>query len=167
MVTVAGSSCWKVEISIIEIKIRKFLRLYVLIISSFNLTFRHMKSRSDQVESTREHDKYLITEREKQKVVLEEIRNFRLSDENEIICSSVTSPSSSPEVSKERSLKEELKVVKSILEHYENFVGLYPNINSMERSTNIDELVKTRIQILYAWYNITTDLYAKIREVCF
>ncbi|EFO22624.2 STE/STE11/MEKK4 protein kinase [Loa loa] len=124
---------------------------------------RKMKSPSDQIKSTREHDMYLITEREKQKVVLEEIRNFRLNDRNEITCSSPISLST--EISNQRSLKEELKTVKGMLERYENFVTLYPNMNSMERSTNMDELVKTRIQILYAWYNITIDLYARIREV--
>ncbi|VDK84024.1 unnamed protein product [Litomosoides sigmodontis] len=121
---------------------------------------RQMKSPSDQIKSTREHDKYIIAEREKRKVILEEIRKFHL---NEITCSSSVSPST--EISNQRSLKAELKAVKDMLERYENFVALYPNISNMERSTNVDELVKTRIQILYAWYNITTDLYARIREV--
>ncbi|KAM3717480.1 Mitogen-activated protein kinase kinase kinase [Dirofilaria immitis] len=122
---------------------------------------RKMNTPSDQIKSTREHDKYLITEREKQKIVLEEIRNFHLNDRNE---------SSSPillstEISNQGSLKAELKIVRKILERYENFVMLYPNMNIMERSTNMDELVKTRIQILYAWYNVTIGLYASIREV--
>uniref|UniRef100_A0AAF5RVJ5 Protein kinase domain-containing protein n=2 Tax=Wuchereria bancrofti TaxID=6293 RepID=A0AAF5RVJ5_WUCBA len=124
---------------------------------------RQMKSPSDQIKSTREHDKYLIAEREKQKVVLEDIRNFRLNDRNEVTCLSPASPSI--EILSQRSLKEELNTVKDMLERYENFVALYPNMHSMERSTNMDELVKTRIQILYAWYNITIDLYARIREV--
>lgn len=121
-----------------------------------------MKSPSDQIKSTREHDKYIIAEREKRKVILEEIRQFHL---NEITCLSPMSPST--EISNQRSLKVELKAVRDMLERYENFVVLFPNINCMERSTNVDELVKTRIQILYAWYNITTDLYARIREVRF
>ncbi|CAG9540772.1 unnamed protein product [Cercopithifilaria johnstoni] len=124
---------------------------------------RQMKSPNDQIKSTREHDKYLIAEREKQKVILEEIRDFRLNDINEITCSSPMSPST--EMSNQRSLKAELKAAKDMLERYQDFVALYPNMNSMERSTNIGELVKTRIQILYAWYNITIDLYARIREV--
>lgn len=123
-----------------------------------------MKSPSDQVKSAREHDRYLIAEREKRKVILEVIRNFHLNDMNEITCSSLTSPST--EISNQRSLKPELRVVKDMLNCYENFVELYPNMNNMERSTNVDELVKTRIQILYAWYNITIDLYDRIREVC-
>ncbi|VDN83444.1 unnamed protein product, partial [Brugia pahangi] len=124
---------------------------------------RQMKSPSDQIKSTREHDKYLIAEREKQKVVLEEIRNFHLNDRNEVTCLSPASPST--EILSQRSLKEKLNAVKDMLERYENFVALYPNMHSMERSTNMDELVKTRIQILYAWYNITIDLYTRIREV--
>nr|CDP96326.1 BMA-MTK-1, isoform a [Brugia malayi] len=126
---------------------------------------RQMKSPSDQIKSTREHDKYLIAEREKQKVVLEEIRNFHLNDRNEVTCLSPASPSTEILSQSQRSLKEELNTVKDMLERYENFVALYPNMHSMERSTNMDELVKTRIQILYAWYNITIDLYARIREV--
>lgn len=124
-----------------------------------------MNSPSDQIKSTREHDKYLVAEREKQKVVLEEIRNFHLNDRNEITFSSSISPST--EISNQRSLKAGLKIVREILERYENFVALYPNMNIMERSTSMDELIKIRIQILYAWYNVTIGLYTSIREVCF
>uniref|UniRef100_A0A915PXE2 Protein kinase domain-containing protein n=1 Tax=Setaria digitata TaxID=48799 RepID=A0A915PXE2_9BILA len=124
---------------------------------------RQMKSATDQIKSIREQDKYLIAEREKRKVILEEILNFCLNSGSE-----ATLPSPLPStmvISSQKSLKAELKVVKNILERYEDFVALYPNINNMERSTNVNELVKTRIQILYAWYNITIDLYARIREV--
>uniref|UniRef100_A0A8R1TVV2 Protein kinase domain-containing protein n=1 Tax=Onchocerca volvulus TaxID=6282 RepID=A0A8R1TVV2_ONCVO len=124
---------------------------------------RQMNSPSDQIKSTREHDKYLVAEREKQKVVLEEIRNFHLNDRNEITFSSSISPST--EISNQRSLKAGLKIVREILERYENFVALYPNMNIMERSTSMDELIKIRIQILYAWYNVTIGLYTSIREV--
>ncbi|VDM99520.1 unnamed protein product, partial [Thelazia callipaeda] len=123
---------------------------------------RQMKSPRDQIRSTREHDKYLLVEREKQKAVLDEIRNFRLNNK---IKARLPSQPPSADSYDQNSLKAGLKLVRNLLERYESFVALFPNIISMERSTKLDESIKTRIRILYAWYNITLDLYSRIKEV--
>lgn len=124
-----------------------------------------MKPPSAQIQSTREHDQYLMAEREKQKAVLGEIRDFHFNDCNDSEASSPVSPACGP--TSQDFIKAKLKVVRDLLDRYEDFVALYPNISCMQRSANVNDLVRTRIQILYAWYNITMDLYARIREVKF
>lgn len=121
-----------------------------------------MGTPKDQLHSTREHDQYLIVERENRLSVLEEIRTFSM-DEGD---STMRSPS--PPLRETRfqdSLKAKLKRVLDLLNKYEQFVALYPNYASLQKATNITEVVRMRIVLLYVWYNTTMDLYARIREV--
>ncbi|VDN35332.1 unnamed protein product [Gongylonema pulchrum] len=123
---------------------------------------RQMKPVSVQIRSTREHDIYLLAEREKQKIILDEIRNFHVDADT-----GCASASSSCHSSEQDLLKANLKVVRCLLDRYEDFVALYPNTYCMDRANKLSEVVKVCVQILYAWYNIIMDLYTRIREVLF
>lgn len=128
--------------------------------------FREMKTFLSQVKSTSEHDNFLVGERERQKAIMREIRSFRLPDIIESEPSSGSaSPSSSYDKVRHDTMKTSVKTVRALLEKFEAFSTLFPSFASLQKITNMDEVVKKRIDILYAWYNITMDIYEKIREV--
>uniref|UniRef100_F1KR93 Mitogen-activated protein kinase kinase kinase 4 n=1 Tax=Ascaris suum TaxID=6253 RepID=F1KR93_ASCSU len=121
---------------------------------------RPMKSLLEQQCSTREHDRYIMECREKQKVVLEEIRTFHLSDSDNI---DVGSPLT--ELACRDAMKAKLKIVRALLDKYERFEALFPDSATMTKMVSIDTVLRDRIALLYMWHNITIDLYARIREV--
>uniref|UniRef100_A0A915ADN6 Protein kinase domain-containing protein n=1 Tax=Parascaris univalens TaxID=6257 RepID=A0A915ADN6_PARUN len=121
---------------------------------------RPMRSLLEQQCSTREHDRYIMECREKQKIVLEEIRTFHLSDSDNV---DVGSPLT--EVTCRDAMKAKLKIVRALLDKYERFEALFPDSATMTKMVSIDTVLRDRIALLYMWHNITIDLYARIREV--
>ncbi|KHN80011.1 Mitogen-activated protein kinase kinase kinase 4 [Toxocara canis] len=121
---------------------------------------RPMKSLSEQQCSTREHDRYIMECREKQKVVLDEIRSFRFSESEGAEVGTQLTESACRDA-----MKMKLKTVQALLDKYEKFEALFPNQASMMKMISVDKVVKDRIALLYMWRNTTIDLYARIREV--